>query len=119
MATSWKVVFLLALALAVGSIAYTLLGPKGSNKQGHLLDELEGLRQDNRALAKENRRLSLEVEALKHRKEYIEKVARDELGLVRKDEVVFHLPVRPVMEQPGDSPDAGVGGDGESPRRRP
>lgn len=119
MATSWKVLFLLALALALGSIAYTLLGPKGSDKQDQLQDELERLRQDNLALAEDNRRLSLEVEALKHRKDYIEKVARDDLGLVRSDEVVFHLPTRPVTDESGEAPDAGVGGDNRSLPRRP
>jgi cell division protein FtsB len=84
--------FILALALALGLIAYTILGPGGGSKRTQLQQELARIEQENRKLADENRRLTLEVEALKRRRDYLEKVARDELGLVKKDEMVFHLP---------------------------
>jgi cell division protein FtsB len=90
--TSAKVAFLLAMALALGFIAYTLIGPGGSSKQTRLKTELEQIQKGNRSLAEENHRLALEIEALKKRLDYIEKVAREELGLVRPDEVILNLP---------------------------
>jgi cell division protein FtsB len=102
----------LALALALGSIGYTLLGPKGSGKQVQLQEELERLHRDNQNLAEENRRLAEEVEALKHRAEYIEKVAREELGVVHHDDLVFHLP-------PGKSDDGGASADPKGTNYRP
>ncbi|MBW1810046.1 MAG: septum formation initiator family protein [Deltaproteobacteria bacterium] len=92
METSAKVAFLLAMALALGFIVYTLIGPGGSSKQTRLKTELERIQKENRALAEENHRLALEIEALKKRLDYIEKVAREELGLVRPDEVILNLP---------------------------
>ena len=86
-----KLAFLLAMAMALGLIVYTLIGPGGASKRRHLTRELEQLRQENRKLAEENRRMALEVEALKKRQDYMEKVAREELGLVKPDEVVIHL----------------------------
>ncbi len=91
MDTRWKVMFILALALALGMIAYTLLGPGGGGKRAQLQAELTRIEKENRRLTGENRRLILEVQALKSRRDYLEKVARDELGLVKKEEMVFHL----------------------------
>ncbi len=86
-----KILFALALALAVALVGYTLLGP-GGGKRAQLADELERLQADNRRLAEEIHRLKIEVEALKNRPDYQEKVAREELGLVRPDEVIVRLP---------------------------
>lgn len=85
-----KILFVLALALALGFLAYSLLGPGGGAHHG-LAEELGRLEVENARLAEENRRLGLEVQALKNRPEYLEKVIRDELGLVRPDELVFRL----------------------------
>ena len=111
MDTRWKVMFILASALALGMIAYTLLGPGGGGKRAQLQAELTRIEDENRRLAGENRRLSLEVQALKSRRDYLEKVARDELGLVKKDEMVFHLPTKHKADSrsgSGNSADAGT-----------
>jgi cell division protein FtsB len=112
--------FILAMTLALGMIAYTLLGPGGGGKRAQLQAELDRIEEENRRLEAENRRLTIEVKALKSRRDYLEKVARDELGLVKKDELVFRLPGgdQPVRkkEQRG-SPDGGPGQPG--PRAAP
>jgi cell division protein FtsB len=87
----WKIAFILALALAIGFIAYTLIGPAGGGNQEQMQAELDRITQENLRLIEENRRLNLEVDALKRRRDYLEKVSRDELGLVKKGEVVIHL----------------------------
>jgi len=85
-----KIVFVLALALAVGFFGFGLWGLGGGKRQ-QLRQELQGIKRRNQKLVDENRRLALEVEALKSRYDYLEKVARDELGLVRADEILLQF----------------------------
>ena len=86
-----KILFALTVALAVALVGYTLLGP-GGGKRAQLKADLERLQEGNRQLAEEIKRLKLEVDALKNRTDYQEKVVREELGLVRPDEVIVRLP---------------------------
>jgi cell division protein FtsB len=87
----WKIAFILAMALAIGFIGYTLIGPGSGGNQAQMQTELDRIVKENQDLREENRRLTLEVDALKRRPDYLEKVSRDELGLVKKGEVVIHL----------------------------
>lgn len=70
---------------------YALIHSGGSGKQVQLQRELEKTLEENQHLKEENRRLSKEVDALNRRQDYLEKLARDELGLVRKDELILDL----------------------------
>ena len=90
MEARWKIAFILALALALGFIGYTLIGPGGGGNQARMQTELEEILKENQELREENRSLTLQVDALKRRRDYLEKVPRDELGLVKKGEVVIH-----------------------------
>jgi cell division protein FtsB len=87
-----KILLLIALAMAAGFWVFANLGPSGGGKQVYLQSELDKLLEENQKLKEQNRRLTLEVEGLKLRREYQEKVARDELGLVKKDDLIFYLP---------------------------
>jgi len=87
----WKIAFILAMALAIGFIAYTLIGPGSGGSQAQMKLELDRIMKENQNLREKNRRLTLEVDALKRRRDYLEKVSRDELGLVKRGEVVIHL----------------------------
>jgi len=87
----WKIAFILALALAIGFIGYTLIGPGSGGNQAQMQTELDRILKENQNLREENRRLTMEVDALKRRRDYLEKVSRDELGLVKNGEVVIHL----------------------------
>ncbi|MBN2498672.1 MAG: septum formation initiator family protein [Deltaproteobacteria bacterium] len=82
--------FIVCSALAVGFFGYAVWGSSGG-KRGQLEEELAEMRSWNDALRIENQRLRLEVDALKRRSDYLEQVARDELGLVRADEILFQL----------------------------
>ena len=103
MGTRNKILLTLALAFALGLAGYTLLGP-GDGKRAQLQSELARLQAENRKLADENRRLAHEVEALLNRQDFQEKVAREDLGLVKADEVIVRLPERPDAGQPGVPP---------------
>ena len=91
MEARWKIAFILALALAIGFIGYTLIGPGSGGNQAQMQTELDRILKENQNLREENRRLTMEVDALKRRRDYLEKVSRDELGLVKNGEVVIHL----------------------------
>ena len=86
-----KIIYFCCLALAVGFLIYAVIHSGGSGKQVQLQRELDKTREENQHLKEENRRLFQEVEALNRRQDYLEKLARDELGLVRKDELILQL----------------------------
>lgn len=79
------------LVVAAVSVPIMLLSPTG-------LTRLEALRNQREALGLDMARLEREIERLRHRAESIktsprsvERVARDELGLVRRTELVMHF----------------------------
>lgn len=79
------------LVVAAVSVPVMLLSPTG-------LARLEALRNQREALGLDMARLEREIERLRHRAESIktsprsvERVARDELGLVRRTELVMHF----------------------------
>jgi cell division protein FtsB len=86
-----KIGIAVILAVALGLVGYTLLGP-GGGKRVQLRQELATMQGQNLKLIETNKRLALEIEALKTRRDYQEKVVREELGLVRPDEIFVHLP---------------------------
>jgi cell division protein FtsB len=99
-----KILFLLGLALALGLILYTLLGPGSGGKRAHMQAELTRLQLENQGLREKNRTLTLQIDALKKRRDYLEKVARDELGLVKKDELLLRFPEEPDGGSPVKAP---------------
>jgi cell division protein FtsB len=89
--------------VAVGFLIYAVIHSGGSGKQVQLQRELEKTLEENQHLKEENHRLSQEVEALNRRQDYLEKLARDELGLVRKDELILQLDDLPHRDANGSS----------------
>lgn len=78
-------------ALVIGLVLGALVGDGGVARHGALRGELEALEREVQTVEAENRQLAREVEALRTDPEYMEAVARDELGWVRPSErvVVF------------------------------
>jgi cell division protein FtsB len=79
------------LVVSVVAVPVMICSPTG-------LDRLQGLQGERKRVEQESSRLSLEIEQLraqvrrmKSDPAAIEQVARDELGLVRKTEVVFQF----------------------------
>lgn len=81
-------VLLAALVLA----AMSALSPNGLRKAWRFGKEIERLRAENAAIEAENERLRRDIQNLHASPAYLERVARDELGLVRPGEVLFRFP---------------------------
>ena len=92
---------LLLLGLAVQGV----FGPTGQLEMNRLEEEIETLVREKEALESGNRQVMGEIESLKTDPATIEKIAREELGLVREGEIK-------IVTKPGphDSPGAAAGG---------
>jgi cell division protein FtsB len=65
--------------------------PTGLIKYRKMKAEHDRISAANRALSLRNEELSAEVKALREDPSYIEKVARDRIGMVKENEVIFKL----------------------------
>lgn len=77
------------LAVAAVTVPVQILRPEGLPRMRSLESELRGVQAENADLSRDIRRLRTEVRELKDDPRAVEKIARDQLGLVRKSEVVF------------------------------
>ena len=85
------------LAVMFLSLQYQLWAGEGSLPEvWKLEDELAKQRQDNLALQKRNMSLAAEVEDLKKGLDAVEEYARDELGMIKDNEVFYQIITRPV-----------------------
>jgi cell division protein FtsB len=72
-------------------IFFTFFGDKGLLKVYRLRRELKEIQRANVELQQENERLRAEINNLRTNKKYIEELARRELGLVKKGEIVYQF----------------------------
>jgi len=68
-----------------------VFGNRGLRDNYFLRQRLAALQQTNVKIAKENEELAREVALLKTDLTYIERVARNELGMVRKGDIVYRV----------------------------
>ncbi|HIJ55985.1 MAG TPA: septum formation initiator family protein [Deltaproteobacteria bacterium] len=68
-----------------------ILGDNGLSELKRLRKELDGIVADNRSKSRENLSMYREIERLKSDYEYIEDVARNQLGVIGKDEVILKI----------------------------
>ena len=80
------------LVLAIVSVPLMVLQPQGLPRYRALEAELRQMRRGNEGLAHEVRRLDAEVTQLRTEPAAMERIARDELGMVREGEIVFQFP---------------------------
>lgn len=86
--------WLLPLGLILGSIIAVpilILGDQGLPRYRRLSYELVDARAANRKLRKEIAELRGEVHDLRSDPEALERIARDELGMIKPDEVLFQF----------------------------
>jgi cell division protein FtsB len=86
-------------ALPIGVLALALIGvpilvvqPEGLPRMRALQRELADVDEENAELRRDVARLRSDVKALRDDPAAVERIARDQLGLVRKSEIVFQFP---------------------------
>ena len=82
----------LILVLTLLTVPFLIFGDEGLQRVERLEAELTQIRRDNGKLEARCRELRRRLEAYRTRPGYLEDVARDELGLVRPDELVLVFP---------------------------
>ncbi len=92
--TAWLLPFFL-LVLALIAVPVLVMDDRGLPRYKALRAELADYNVGNRELADEVQRLKHEIAALKTDTDTIERIARDELGMVRKGELIFQFPRLP------------------------
>ena len=86
-----KKYLLLATISILGIILFTIFGGRALMQIHQLKEERDRIQESNARLQEENRKLAEQVNRLRHSKEEVEKVAREELGLVKKGEIVYQF----------------------------
>ena len=86
-----KRVLITVLMLVSLMIFFTFFGEKGLLQVYRLRRELREIERVNMELRQENERLRGEIGNLRTNKKYIEELARRELGLVKKGEIVYQF----------------------------
>jgi len=82
------------MVMAIMTVPTLVLDEQGLPRYRRLRAEVAELRDSNEELVREIAHLKAEIEALRGDPSYVERIARDELGMVRADEVVFQFPPR-------------------------
>ncbi len=80
------------LVVAVVGAPVLIFAPQGLPRLRQLSHELDLVQAENRELGRHIERLRGGVQHLRDDPSAVERIARDELGLVRKGEVVFQFP---------------------------
>lgn len=79
------------LSVAVVSVPVLIVEPDGFPRMRSLEKELAGVQGENAELKRDIQNLRATVRELRDNPAAVEKIARDQLGLVRKNEVVFQF----------------------------
>jgi cell division protein FtsB len=88
--TGWFLYLLGALILAVALV--TVIGERGALHVWRLRGEKSQLDEQNYRLQKENEALRQRIARIRHDDQHLEKLAREELNLVRPGDVVYRFP---------------------------
>lgn len=79
------------LTVAAVSVPVMILRPEGLGRMRSLQHELDQVHDENAELTRDVDGLRAEVRGLRDDPKAVEKIARDELGLVRRSEIVFQF----------------------------
>jgi len=84
-----------ALAISLAYVPYRLLDPVGARRVAELRSELRGIRGRHAKLTAENHQLRQEIDGLRQDPSVIEDIAREDLGMVRPDEIIIRVETEP------------------------
>lgn len=79
------------LGVALVAVPILVLQPEGLPRMRALQRELSAVQTENDGLKRDIGRLRVEVKELRENPAAVERIAREQLGLVRKSEVVFQF----------------------------
>ena len=82
---------LAVLTMSVVAVPVLLLEPEGLPRMRNLENELRGVEDENAELDRNIAKLRVDVKNLRENPTAVERIAREQLGLVRKSEVVFQF----------------------------
>ena len=82
------------MVMAIMTVPTLVLDEQGLPRYRNLTAELGDLRESNEDLVREIATLKGEIDALRSDSSCVERIARDELGMVRAEEFVFQFPTR-------------------------
>jgi cell division protein FtsB len=108
-----RAVYALAV-LIVLLAAYSIVGERGALHLWRLRAEKFGLDEKNFRLQKENEALRQRVARLRHDDSYLEQIAREELNLVRRGEIIYRFASK---ADPGGRGNAPTGSSAAPPPR--
>jgi cell division protein FtsL len=87
-----KTTLISSMCIAAAIILFLVLFSRGGiHKMDQLKKELAQINELNNKLHIENKALRQEIKLLKNSPEYIEEIARKELGLIKSNELIYHL----------------------------
>ena len=88
MGTKGKLIIVGGILVLLSLLFIIALGDRGAVDLYHLELERDGLQKDNLELEKKNQERYGAVERLRNDLEFVEDIARSELGMTKEDEVV-------------------------------
>lgn len=80
------------LVFALLSVPVRILSEEGLPRYRRLHDQLERMRAENVALLHDIEHLNREAKSLLNDPDAVERIARDELGMIREGELLFQFP---------------------------
>ncbi|MBA3013634.1 MAG: septum formation initiator family protein [Proteobacteria bacterium] len=83
---------LAAFIFALGLVVY--FAPYGCREYLALRNDLTQIQTEITTLQTQNQELKNEISHLKNDSSYVEKIAREEFGMIKKNEIVFEVPVK-------------------------
>ena len=91
----WKFIWIaLPIVLLLGTVVYVpmkLNDENGYRRVERLKDELLYLKERNRKLSRENEAVRSKIKAIQSDADYIENIARNEMGMIGPDEVIYQF----------------------------
>ena len=95
-----RVVLLLMLFFFLVLGLLTFWGDKGILHLLRLQKELVRIKETNRSMEEENRKLREQVRRLQSEKQYVEEIARRELGMVKEGEILYQFDAPKDRQEP-------------------
>lgn len=79
----------ISVLLLLALFFFIIVSEQGLADLRFLKKERDRLVEENKKLTRENQAISVEIDRLKHDPAYIESIARQELGMIGKDEIIL------------------------------